>query len=128
MSDYWDQYDDTDGDGGGFEYVKFNDVGDSLKGRITALDEGEDFNGNPCPMLTLSTETGRKIWTASQAVAKRILLELRPQVGWEIEVRYSGQSESKPGRAPAKLFTIEVLSRDTEAAPVAAAPASGADL
>lgn len=122
---YWDQY---EGEGGGFEYVRFANIGDSVRGKIIELRDGEDFGGSPCPEIEFQTDDGGiAVWTVGQRVAQRKLLEVRPQVGWEVEVRYSGDGEGKPGKAPAKLFEIEVISNGSEPA-AAAAPAAPADV
>jgi hypothetical protein len=103
MSFNYDKY--TSGD-----YVKFDEVGDSVTGIIKEIREGRDFNGNPCPLITLevSEEGDEKTLTAGQVLLKAALAEKAPQVGDKIRITYSGVGEAKPGKAPAKVFTVDV--------------------
>lgn len=103
MTFNYDKY--TSGD-----YVKFEEVGDSVVGIIREIREGRDFNGNPCPLLELevSEDGDSKTLTAGQVLLKAALAEKAPQVGDKIRITYSGIGEAQPGKAPAKLFTVEV--------------------
>lgn len=94
----------------GGDYVKFENVGDQVVGIIKTVREGKDFNGNPCPLLTIEVnEQGdEKTLTASQVRLKVALAEKAPQVGDKIRIVYSGVGEAQPGKAPAKEFTVEV--------------------
>ena len=94
-------------DGG--DFVKFENVGDQVVGVIKEVREGKDFNGSPCPELVLEVEDGEeKTVTAGQVRLKAELAEKRPQVGDKIRITYSGVGDAKPGKAPAKLFTVDV--------------------
>lgn len=90
------------------EYVSFHDVGDAVQGTVISLSEGQDFNGNPCPQLVIDTTDGARTVTAGQTMLKAALAEKEPLEGDYITITYSGVGEGKPGRAPAKLFTVEV--------------------
>lgn len=91
------------------EYVKFENVGDQIVGVIKAVREGRDFNGNPCPELVLEDDAGtERIVTAQQVMLKAALAEKRPDEGDKVRIIYSGAGEAKPGKAPAKLFTVDV--------------------
>ncbi len=104
MSFPFDQY----ADGG--NYFKFKEVGDSVTGEIVSIVEGNDFSGNPCPVLELETDDGTEVKvTASQVMLKAELAEVRPEVGDDIEITFSGLGDPKPGRNPAKLFTVTIL-------------------
>lgn len=94
----------------GGDFVKFDNVGDEVIGIIKDVREGRDFNGNPCPLLVLEVnETGEeKTLTAGQVMLKAALAEKAPKVGDKVKITYSGMSEAKPGKAPAKLFTIDI--------------------
>lgn len=94
----------------GGEFVKFENVGDNVVGIIKDLREGKDFNGNPCPLLILevSDDGDEKTLTAGQVMLKAALAEKMPQVGDKVKITYSGVSDAKPGKAPAKMFTVEV--------------------
>jgi hypothetical protein len=90
-------------------FVKFENVGDSVVGIIKQVREGKDFNGNPCPELILEDDDGdERTVTAGQVLLRAALAEKAPQPGDKIRITYSGVGEGKPGKAPAKLFTVEV--------------------
>lgn len=91
------------------DFVSFKEVGDGVIGIIKAIREGTDFNQNPCPELILETDDGEeKTLTAGQVMLKSALAEAAPQVGDRVRIIYSGVGDAKPGRAPAKLFTVDV--------------------
>lgn len=91
------------------EYQKFENVGDRVAGILTKVEEGRDFNGNPCPVLHIETDSGEeRTVTASQVMLKSALAEQAPQPGDKVRITYSGIGDAKPGKAPAKLFTVEV--------------------
>jgi len=94
----------------GSDYVKFNEIGDQVVGIIKEIREAPDYNGNPCPELVLEVSEGgdEKTLTASQALLKAALAEAAPQVGNKIRITYTGNSQGKPGRNPAKEFKVEV--------------------
>ena len=103
MSFEYDRYVD------GGDFVKFENVGDQVVGVVKEVREGKDFNGHPCPELVLEVEDGEeKTVTAGQVRLKAELAEKRPQMGDKIRITYSGVGDAKPGKAPAKLFTVEV--------------------
>lgn len=91
------------------DYVKFENVGDQVVGIIKDIREGRDFNGNPCPLLVLEVDGGdEKTLTAGQVLLKAALAEKAPQVGDKVRIVYSGVGDAKPGKAPAKVFTVDV--------------------
>lgn len=92
------------------EFQKFAEVGDQVAGVLTKVEEGKDFNNNPCPVLYLEidSEGTERIVSASQVMLKQALAEHAPQVGDKVRITYSGVGDAKPGKAPAKLFTVEV--------------------
>lgn len=93
------------------EYVKFENVGDQVIGVIKEVREGRDFNGNPCPELILEDDDGEeRTVTAAQVMLKASLAEKAPQKGDRVRIKYSGVGEAKPGKAPAKEFTVDVKS------------------
>lgn len=90
-------------------YMKFNEIGDQIVGVIKEAREGKDYNGDPCPELVLEDEDGNeRIVSAGQALLKAALAEKRPNELDKIRITYSGNSEGKPGRNPAKQFTVDV--------------------
>lgn len=103
------------------DYVSFGEVGDSVVGIIKQLRTGKDFNGNPCPELVLDVDGEEKTLTAGQVLLKAALAEKAPQVGDKVRIVYSGIGEARPGKAPAKQFTVDVK---TGGQPVKAARAA----
>jgi len=105
MSEFnWDDYAQAG------DWVSFNEVGDQVVGRIKSVRIGTDFNGNPCPELVLEVndEGDEQTLTAGQVMLKAALAEKAPRVGDRIRIIYSGIGDAKPGRAPAKLFQVDV--------------------
>ena len=92
------------------DYVKFENPGDHVVGTIKSLQEGKDFNGNPCPLIILEVddEGTEKTLTAGQVMLKAELAEKQPQEGDRVRITYTGPGEARPGKAPAKLFTVDV--------------------
>lgn len=89
---------------------KFVNPGDTIEGEVIGL-SATDFGGtaDPTPVLTIRTADGDKDLTASQTVLCNRLAEEAPEVGDTILVRYDGESDkARPGRSPAKLFTVTV--------------------
>lgn len=117
MSDIdWDQFDS--------DFIKFDEIGDSVAGTIMAIRVGKDFKGNPCPELVVRTDNGDKTVTAGQAKLKPELARLKPQVGDRIAIVYSADGDAKPGQAPAKLFDVQVQKVDTAAAGASSGPSA----
>ena len=113
MSYDWEPFEGGDG-----TFFKFEDVGDEIIGGVTDIKTGRDFNGNPCPQLQITTDDGdEKIVTAGQVMLKRALAEQAPQVGDRIKITYSGVGDAKPGKAPAKLFSVAVVTGKGNVAP-----------
>ena len=93
----------------GGAYMKFENVGDQIVGVIKEVREGRDFNGNPCPELVLEDDDGdERVVSAGQVLLKAALAEKAPQKGNKVRITYSGIGDAKPGKAPAKLFTVDV--------------------
>lgn len=91
------------------DYIKFENVGDSVAGIIKEVREGKDFNSNPCPELVLETAEGEeKTVTAGQVLLKSALAEQAPNALDAVKITYSGIGKAQPGKAPAKEFTVEV--------------------
>lgn len=90
------------------DFVSFKELGDSVEGTVLSLAEGQDFNGNPCPQLVIDTDEGSRTVTAGQAMLKAALAEKEPAQGDWISIEYYANGDGKPGRAPAKLFKVEV--------------------
>jgi hypothetical protein len=107
MTDFnWSQFGSTSG------FMSFKEIGDSIAGELVAIRIGKDFNQADCPELIVRTDDGDITVTAGQKALQNRLSEVRPQVGERVGIAYSGVGEAKPGRAPAKLFTVQVRGAD----------------
>lgn len=117
--------------------AKFTNIGDSHSGRITAMTERQqtDINGVPLEfkdgsprmqwVITLEKPDGEVValyakagkFKAAQGSGESMLVAIGSavraagadavDVGGELAVAYTGQSEAKPGQSPAKLFTAQ---------------------
>lgn len=106
MSDIqWDQF-------GASEFVKFANTGDTISGKINNIRVGQDFNGNPCPILDLDTASGNRTVTAGQANLKSQIVQLRPSVGDTITITYDRDEKAEKGMK--KVFAIKL---DSNTAP-----------
>lgn len=104
---FWDNF-------GSGDRFKFTTVGDTIEGEVLGL-SATDFGGTAdmTPVLTIRTEQGDKEITASQKVLITRLAESGPEVGDWVRIRFDGEAESaRPGRSPAKLFTVTVKRRE----------------
>jgi hypothetical protein len=93
----WDDFSDG-------SFIKFENIGDGVKGTIVGVRPSTDFNGNPCPALDLATEDGDKTLTCGQANLKAQIVGLKPNVGDTIEVRFTHTEKAALGTK--KMFTI----------------------
>lgn len=99
--------DDIDWDSfGSGQFVKFENIGDSVTGTITRVYTGTDFNGNPCPVLDLTTPEGEeRTLSCGQANLKAQMRELRPRVTDTITVTFNRTEKAEKGLR--KVFVIE---------------------
>ena len=89
----------------GGDFVKFNEVGDSVIGTITAIRKQrfEDSDGvTYAPQIDLDTADGERTLTAGAVKLRQLFIDQRPEVGDRIKVVHTGKS----GRV--KLFTLDV--------------------
>lgn len=110
----------------------FDTPGDELAGVIVSLEE-EGPTRDPEPRLVIQTKEGdRHRVIASQERLKGLLKAEQPAVGDWVGIRYTGDADKAVGgRTPAKLFTVVVRRKDSQA-PVGTAEtvrgsAAGAD-
>jgi hypothetical protein len=118
----WDEF------GSPSDFMAFKEIGDAIAGEVLAVRKGKDFNGGPCPELVIRTDDGDVTVTAGQTVLQSCLAEVRPRTGEKVAITYSGVGDAKPGKAPAKLFTVAVrdAAGQLRTAPQASAPAPAA--
>jgi len=102
-------------------FVKFENPGDTVTGRITAMRKQVfESTGNVAAVLELTKDDGTDVTlTAGQVQLKNKLAEIRPEVGDKITVTFT-QSERRDGGKTLKHFDVTV---DRGAgAPAAASP------
>lgn len=107
--------------GGGGDYLKWETVGQSVIGTITAKRAGTDFNGHPCPQMDINTDDGETVTlNAGQAQLKALILDANPQVGDRIAITFSGEEKVEKGMK--KVFDVAVKAGDGTT-PAPSAPA-----
>lgn len=128
-------WDDPEIKAGG-EFVKFESVGDTVSGTITAVRAHRFDDGKVVPQVLLTTDDGEeRTMTAGQVQLKAKLAEARPEAGDHLTVTLT-EVEKRAGGKTLKHFTIVVggtkapaqvaPAPQPEAAP-AAAPAATVD-
>ncbi len=97
------------------DYVKFDNVGDTVTGVIVDLGIQTWQDGSKSPKLTLRTTDGDKVLTASQVQLKTKMAELRPEIGDTIKVTLDGIEKLNGGKTM-KKFTVNVKKTQQAAA------------
>ena len=96
------------------DYVKFENVGDTISGVIVDLGIQTWQDGSKSPKLTLRTADGDKVLTASQFQLKQKMAELRPEVGDSIKVTLEGVEKLQGGKTM-KVFNVAVKKKSQQA-------------
>lgn len=119
MSSIWDE----PGMKVGGDYIKFENVGDTVTGKITNIGAHRWEDGSVSPQVTLETQDGEKTITAGQIRLKAALAEKRPNVGDVITITFT-EIEKRAGGKTLKHFDVKVAAGDLWAtpAPLAANP------
>lgn len=117
------------------DFYVWENPGEVLTGDVIAKIIDKDFNGGPCPGLTIRLDDGEEIrLTAGQAQLKAKLLEAKPQVGDRIRIAFTG-IEKRSGGKTLKQFEVSIKSggakskveQPTQQTTAAAAPADDDD-
>ncbi|MGH7426252.1 MAG: hypothetical protein ACREJP_08795 [Candidatus Methylomirabilales bacterium] len=98
------------------ERFKFVNPGDTVEGEVLRL-SATDFGGQAdlTPVILLRSDQGEKEITASQTVLCNKLAEAAPEVGDWVKITFDGEADkARPGRSPAKLFTVTVKRADPQ--------------
>jgi hypothetical protein len=105
------------------EFVKFENVGDTISGTITAIRKHMFDDGKVVPQISITTIDGvDRIVTAGQIRLKAALAEKRPGVGDLLTITLA-DIEKRSGGKTLKHFDVTV-GPVAAPAPVAAAPAA----
>jgi len=115
-------WDDPDLRGGG-DFVKLEQVGDTIEGTIIAVRTHQFDDGSKVPQLLIARPDGVEVtWSAGQIQAKRKLAELRPEAGDYLKVTYEHE-ERRSGGKTLKHLDVEV--RRGNGKPATAPPKAG---
>ena len=106
------------------EFVKFENVGDTVAGTIQAIRKQVWDNGKVDPQLLLLDDNGEeRSLTAGQVRLKAELADKRPEVGDHIKVTLTS-IEPRGGGKTLKHFEVIVTPGTGQAAPPAPTPAT----
>ncbi len=110
----------------GGDYVKFDNIGDTVSGKILVVGIKRWDDGSVAPQLVLDTADGEKTLTAGQVRLKAALAEKRPEEGDTLTVTLR-DIEKRAGGKTLKHFDVAVARNGDPAAtaPATPAPASG---
>jgi len=108
----------------GGDFIKFDAIGDSVSGTITAVRAHRFDDGSVAPQLLLTTDDGEeKTLTAGQVRLKTALAEQRPEAGDHLKITLTS-IEKRAGGKSLKHFEVTVTRGGApEPAAAAAAPA-----
>ena len=106
----------------GGDYVKFDNIGDTVSGKILVVGIKRWDDGSVAPQLVLDTADGEKTLTAGQVRLKAALAEKRPEEGDTLTVTLR-DIEKRAGGKTLKHFDVAVARNGDPAAPAPAAPA-----
>nr|WP_146218320.1 hypothetical protein [Micromonospora acroterricola] len=106
----------------GGAFVKFENVGDTVSGTITAVRSHRFDDGKVAPQILLTTDDGEeRTITAGQVRLKAALAEKRPEAGDHLTVTFT-QNEKRAGGKTLKHFEVTVRRAGTTAPAAAPAP------
>ena len=123
MTSVWD---DPDLRVGG-EFVKFENVGDTVSGTVNAVRAHRFDDGSVAPQVLLTTDEGEeRTVTAGQVRLKAELATQRPEPGDHVTITFT-EVEKRSGGKTLKHFSVQVNRGGKPAAATpAAAPAAAA--
>lgn len=110
----------------GGDFVKFEDVGDTVSGTVTAVRTHQFDDGKIVPQILLTDDSGEdRTLTAGQIRLKVALAEQRPEAGDHLKITLTGV-EKRPGGKTLKLFDVAVTRGGAAPQAAPAAPATPA--
>jgi len=105
-------WDDPELQAGG-DFVKFDNVGDTIAGTITAIRRQRFDDGQVAPQILLTADDGtERTLTAGQIRLKTKLAELRPEAGDHITITLT-DVEKRSGGKSLKHFDVKVRPNGT---------------
>lgn len=118
-------WDDADIRSGG-EFVKFDNVGDTVTGRVEAIRIHTFEDGKKVPQIIMTIDGEERTMTAGQVRLKAALAEQRPEVGDTLTVALT-EVEKRAGGKTLKHFDVTVTRGGATPAPAASAAPVTAD-
>lgn len=98
-------------------FMKFENIGDSIQGEIVDITKQTWPDGKTCAQLVLDTGNGvEKTVTCGQVRLKAALAEKRPNIGDLIKITYT-MKEPRPGGKTLKHFEVLVKQGKTSEVP-----------
>ena len=89
------------------EYVKFENVGDTVSGTVVNITAHKWDDGSVSPQILLQTVEGQQTVTAGQVRLKAMLADKRPEVGDLLKITMTGV-EKRAGGQTLKLWDVDV--------------------
>lgn len=118
-------WDDPDLRVGG-EFVKFENVGDSVSGTVNAIRAHRFDDGSVAPQVLVTTDDGEeRTITAGQVRLKAELATQRPEPGDHVVIKFT-EVEKRSGGKTLKHFSVSVTRGGAPAAAPVATPAPAA--
>lgn len=106
----------------GGEYVKFEKVGDSIAGTVTAVRAHRFDDGSVAPQVLLTTDDGEdKIVTCGAVRLKMAMAEQRPEPGDHVRIELSEEEKRAGGKTLRHWNVVVTRGDNAPAAPPAAA-------
>jgi hypothetical protein len=102
----------------GGAYVSFNEVGDTVTGKVVAVRKHVWDDGSVSPQILLDCEGEERTVTAGQVRLKAALAEKRPQPGQHLTITLT-EIEKRSGGKTLKHFDVQVGAPVAAAAPAA---------
>ncbi|MFN8147952.1 MAG: hypothetical protein U0R76_10850 [Candidatus Nanopelagicales bacterium] len=103
------------------DFVSFENIGDTVSGRILTIRTHRFDDGKVVPQILLDTADGERTLTAGQVRLKAALAEQRPEAGDTLTVTLT-QVEKRAGGKTLKHFDVKVTRGTATPAPAATAP------
>ena len=107
----------------GGDFVKFENIGDTVTGKVIAVRKHVWDDGSVSPQILLDCDGEEKTLTAGQVRLKAALAEKRPQPGQFVTITMT-EIEKRAGGKTMKHFDVQVGMPVT---PAATAPAAAAE-
>jgi hypothetical protein len=105
----------------GGDYIKFENVGDTVTGKVIAVRKHIWDDGQVSPQIIMDVDGEEKTVTAGQVRLKAALAEKRPQPGQHLTITMT-EIEKRAGGKTLKHFDVQVGAPVAQMKPSAKAP------